>query len=80
MIGLKYIRFLLALLLVFYSCGENKRSSVDRIVKRWIGKEVLFPINSLFSIYNSKDSIDFFVNEVRFSYCNLCRFIRMYKL
>lgn len=59
MIGLKNIKFLLALLLVFYSCGENKRSSVDRIVKRWIGKEMLFPINSLFSIYNSKDSIDF---------------------
>ena len=31
------------LLLVFYSCDRNKKEAIDSIVKKWMGKEILFP-------------------------------------
>ena len=59
MIRLKYIRVFLMLLLVFYSCDRNKKEAIDSIVKKWMGKEILFPENSLFITYDNRDSVDF---------------------
>lgn len=39
------------LLLVFYSCDRNKKEAIDSIVKKWMGKEILFPENSSFITY-----------------------------
>ena len=47
------------LLLVFYSCDRNKKEAIDSIVKKWMGKEILFPENSLFITYDNRDSVDF---------------------
>ena len=47
------------LLLVFYSCDRNKKEAIDSIVKKWMGKEILFPENSLFITYGNRDSVDF---------------------
>ena len=46
------------LLLVFYSCDRNKKEAIDSIVKKWMGKEILFPENSLFITYDNRDSGD----------------------
>ena len=59
MIRLKYIRVFLMLLLVFYSCDRNKKEAIDSIVKKWMGKEILFPENSSFITYDNRDSVDF---------------------
>lgn len=53
------MRVFLMLLLVFYSCDGNRKEAIDSIVKRWMGKEILFPGNSSFITYDSKDSVDF---------------------
>ena len=47
------------LLLVFYSCDRNKKEAIDSIVKKWMGKEILFPENSSFITYDNRDSVDF---------------------
>lgn len=47
------------LLLVFYSCDRNKKEAIDSIVKKWMGKEFLFPENSSFITYDNRDSVDF---------------------
>lgn len=47
------IIFFVALSLLFLSCNKktNKRAEAENIVTEWIGKEIKFPDNMLFSVY-----------------------------
>ncbi len=58
----KYILSLLASLLIITACQDKKKEEAINSVKEWIGKEILFPKNSVFTI-RGKDTIDFSLNE-----------------
>ena len=57
----KYILSILASLLVVVACQDRKREEAVSSVKEWLGKEILFPKNSVFTI-RGKDTIDFALN------------------
>ena len=40
------------------SCAESEKERLNRLVKEWEGKEILFPTNSTFTI-QGKDTVDF---------------------
>ena len=58
----RYILSLLASLLIITACQDKKKEEAINSVKEWIGKEILFPKNSIFTI-RGKDTIDFSLNE-----------------
>lgn len=45
-------------LLFFVSCQETDKKRYSRLVNEWLGKEVMFPENSVFTI-QGKDTVDF---------------------
>lgn len=53
----QYILSILASLLVVVACQDRKREEAVSSVKEWLGKEILFPKNSVFTI-RGKDTID----------------------
>lgn len=57
----QYILSILASLLVVVACQDKKREEAVSSVKEWLGKEILFPKNSVFTI-RGKDTIDFALN------------------
>ena len=57
-----HIISLLASLLIITACQDKKKEEAISSVKEWIGKEILFPKNSVFTI-RGKDTIDFSLNE-----------------
>ena len=48
----------LCICLVVVSCEESEKERLNRLVKEWEGKEILFPTNSTFTI-QGKDTVDF---------------------
>lgn len=58
----KHILSLLANLIIITACQDKKKEEAINSVKEWIGKEILFPKNSVFTI-RGKDTIDFSLNE-----------------
>lgn len=58
----KHILSLLASLLIITACQDKKKEEAINSVKEWIGKEILFPKRSVFTI-RGKDTIDFSLNE-----------------
>lgn len=57
----KHIILFLASLLIITACQDKKKEEAINSVKEWIGKEILFPKNSIFTI-QGKDTIDFALN------------------
>ena len=57
----KHIILFLASLLIITACQNKKKEEAINSVKEWIGKEILFPKNSIFTI-RGKDTIDFSLN------------------
>lgn len=54
----KHILSFLASLLIIIACQDKKKEEAINSVKEWMGKEILFPRNSIFTI-RGKDTIDF---------------------
>ena len=48
-------------ILILVACQDKKREETVSSVKEWLGKEILFPKNSVFTI-RGKDTIDFALN------------------
>lgn len=57
----KHIMLLLASLLIIIACQDKKKEEAVSAIKQWMGKEILFPKNSIFTI-RGKDTIDFTLN------------------
>lgn len=53
--------FLLLLMLVF-SCKENEKNKLSRLVDEWQGKEIVFPKENVFTIYG-KDTVDYKISN-----------------
>ena len=60
----KHILSLLASFLIITACQDKKKEEAINSFKEWIGKEILFPKSSVFTI-RWKDTIDFSLNESR---------------
>lgn len=54
----KTITILLTALFFFVACQNKNKEEAISSVKEWMGKEILFPQNSIFTI-RGKDTIDF---------------------
>lgn len=54
----KHILSLLASFLIITACQDKKKEEAINSVKEWIGKEILFPKSSVFTI-RGIDTIDF---------------------
>lgn len=57
----KLIISVLASLLFFIACQDKEKEEAISAIKQWMGKEILFPKNSVFTI-RGKDTIDFALN------------------
>lgn len=57
----KHITLLLASLLIIIACQDKKKEEAVSAIKQWMGKEILFPKNSVFTIRGT-DTIDFALN------------------
>ena len=57
----KHIISFLAGLMVITACQDKKKEEAVSAVKEWMGKEILFPKNSIFTIRGT-DTIDFALN------------------
>ena len=76
----KTITILLTALFFFVACQNKNKEEAISSVKEWMGKEILFPQNSIFTI-RGKDTIDFNLNKSEYkivSYidtagCTSCR-------
>lgn len=55
---MKGIYFLLVILFLLCSCQESEKDRIARLVKKWEGKEILFPTYSIFTIQGN-DTVDF---------------------
>ncbi len=53
-----FVVFLLTLTVLLHSCDDKtkRKVEVENIVKEWIGKEIKFPDNMLFSVYGRDTS------------------------
>ena len=77
---LRHILLLLASLLIIIACQNKNKEEAISSVKEWIGKEILFPQNNIFTV-RGKDTIDFNLNKSEYkivSYidtagCTSCR-------
>ena len=58
----KHIMLLLVSLLIITACQDKKKEEAVSAIKQWMGKEILFPKNSVFTIRGA-DTIDFALNE-----------------
>lgn len=58
----KHIILFLASLLIITACQDKKKEEAVSAIKQWIGKEILFPKNNVFTIQGT-DTIDFVLNE-----------------
>ena len=58
----KHIMLLLASLLIITACQDKKKEEAVSAIKQWMGKEILFPKNNVFTIRGT-DTIDFALNE-----------------
>ena len=52
----------LGITLFIVSCAESDKDRLSRLVKEWEGKEILFPVHSIFTI-QGKDTVDFTFQE-----------------
>ena len=43
--------------LLLFSCGDKDKEEITRLVTQWQGKEIIIPINSIFTI-QGKDTVD----------------------
>lgn len=50
--------FLVLFLLLAISCQDSRKNKLSSLVKKWSGKEILFPTYSVFTI-QGKDTVDF---------------------
>ena len=57
----KHILSLLAIFLIITACQDKKKEEAINSVKQWVGKEILFPKNSIFTIRGA-DTVDFALN------------------
>lgn len=51
----------MASLLIITACQDKEKEEAISTIKQWMGKEILFPKNSVFTI-RGKDTIDFALN------------------
>lgn len=51
--------FLFATLFLFASCAESEKDRITHLVNEWQGKEILFPVQSVFTV-QGRDTVDFF--------------------
>ena len=57
----KHIILFLASLMIIIACQDKKKEEAISAIKEWMGKEILFPKNSVFTIRGT-DTIDFALN------------------
>lgn len=55
---MKNVFFLVLFLLLAISCQDSRKDKLSSLVKKWSGKEILFPTHSVFTI-QGKDTVDF---------------------
>ncbi len=55
--GFVFTMYIIVLLVLFSSCQDKAKNHVIQLVREWEGKEILFPLNSVFTI-QGKDTIE----------------------
>lgn len=61
----KYIILALTYISFFIACQNETKKKIISCVKKLTGKQILFPVNSIFTI-DSTDTIDFSFNEANY--------------
>ena len=52
------MKYFFILLLVFCSCGDSRRDSINSIIGEWLGKEILFPLNATYTVCGERDTMN----------------------
>lgn len=52
------MKYFFILLLVFCSCGDSRRDSINSIIGEWVGKEILFPLNATYTVCGERDTMN----------------------
>lgn len=63
----KYLLFLGVVLLL--SCGHSQRDNVNTLLKKWLGREIIFPKETVFTL-QATDTIAVDLNKFRYKVVN----------
>lgn len=63
---MKYFVYIIFLSICMFSCQDEKSIHAEKILKKWIDKEIIFPENLNFSIQGSERASNFTIRDSEF--------------